>query len=197
MNKFFAAAMLTMFLLLSCGSIPETKIYSLNITYENISQLQGTADIVLGILATAPRHLSQPYLLIRNSPYELTTEFYAKWEAPPVRMISEAFRNALYDLKFFKDVRIVTAQRVDFYCLKINLRRFERFGESNTGVLEFDYDLLTNDGKNVLHGVYSKENPLPDNSFNSLAEGLSIALKDALTQIVPQIKEKILDKQKK
>ncbi|QWR77465.1 ABC-type transport auxiliary lipoprotein family protein [Candidatus Magnetomonas plexicatena] len=197
MNRLFVAAALLV-MVFSC-SVEQNKIYSLNISsFENVSTT-GVTDVSLGILVTAPKYLSQPYLSHRSTPYELTTELYSKWEAPPVKMISENFRNALYDLTFFKDVRILTVQRRDYYCLKINLRRFERFNYNTPlqGVVEFDYDLFTPDDKNILHGVFSQKSPLSDKSFTALAESLSIALKDALTQIVPKVKEEILSRQQR
>ncbi|MBF0519158.1 MAG: membrane integrity-associated transporter subunit PqiC [Nitrospirae bacterium] len=196
MNRLFATALLVM--VFSC-TVEENRIYSLNISsYENASS-PGVTDVSLGILVTAPKYLSQPYLSHRSSPYELTTELYSKWEAPPVKMISESFRNALYDLTFFKDVRIMTIQRRDYYCLKINLRRFERFDDTkpSLGVIEFDYDLLTPDDNNILHGVFAKKSPLSDQSFTTLAESLSIAMKEALIQIVPKVQAEILSRQKR
>lgn len=170
----------------SCATMPDSKIYSLDIHYDMTSRGELSPDIPIIIVVDSPRYLSQAFLAVRSSPYTLTIMKYSKWQSPPSTMVAEELKNALYSIGFFKDIRISTVTRQHFYSLKTNLTRFEQFeeGTASYGILSLDVDLLSPEGKNLYHNTYSKKIKLSGSGdYSALAEGLSAELKEVMDEI--------------
>ena len=74
MLRYFVA-IAVVFFITSC-SMPETKIYNLDIPLEQAS-IQSTADDSLVIRIDVPRYLAQPYIAYRSSPYQMEISRYS------------------------------------------------------------------------------------------------------------------------
>ncbi|MBF0554180.1 MAG: membrane integrity-associated transporter subunit PqiC, partial [Nitrospirae bacterium] len=83
----------------SCGTMPNTKIYSLDIQYD-ITRSELKPDIPIVIVVDSPRYLSQPFVAVRSNPYTLTILKYSKWQSPPSNMVAEELKKALYSIGF-------------------------------------------------------------------------------------------------
>jgi ABC-type uncharacterized transport system auxiliary subunit len=180
----------------SCASMPDTKIYSLDMHYD-ITKTELKPDIPVGIVVDSPRYLTQPFLAVRTSPYSLTILKYSKWQSPPSTMVAEELRKALYAIGFFKDIRITTMAKQNFYTLKANLTQFEQFdeGSASYALLALDADLLSPEGENIYHNSYSKKIPLNGSAYTALAAGLSTALKEVMDEISAATAKAVTEKE--
>jgi ABC-type uncharacterized transport system auxiliary subunit len=175
----------TVFFLSAC-TMPDTKIYSLNLNAPEISPTvkDGFSDKSLVILVNAPRYLSQPYIAYRNSPYELELSRYSKWEASPQEMFRGALKNYLSAAGVFKEVRVSNVVPEGFYYIETDIKKFERYDEGNDsyGELMFDCALFSSDEVRISGSTISKKIKLEDKTNLSLAKGLSKALDEAIKE---------------
>jgi uncharacterized lipoprotein YmbA len=174
-------------LLLSMGActMPETKVYSLYLPMERERPIPPKGDVSIVIMINSPRHLTQPYIVSKKSPYQLEISKYSKWETSPNEIILGVFRDTLSSDQRFKEVRVMNIVPDGFYSLKIDLKRFERFdsGNNSFGELALDVQLLSHDGKVRYQQTISKRIKLEDRSFLSLAKGLSHVLAEGMEQV--------------
>lgn len=179
-----ALAIVLLIFLTACSipTTPQTKIYSLNMPVDNKAE-DKHFDTSLVIIMDSPRYLSQPYIVSRNSPYELSISKYSKWDIPPSAAVSEGIRDYLSGI--FKEVIISGIEHEDFYSLKIKLKKFERTDEGNDsfGTLVFDYYFVAPDGRYLYKNTISKSEKLNDRSFQSLAKGMSEALRNGIEEV--------------
>ena len=187
---------LSVFFISAC-TMPETKIYSLNMPDTSSSsysksekeRLSDVTNVKAGssimIRVSSPRYLSQAYMAYRSSPYQLEVSRYSKWESPPNLMLKEAFRDSLSSAGLFKEVRAANAVSEGFYLLDINLKRFERYDDGNDSFadLVFDVNLVSPDGMELYRSTVSKKVKLDERSFLSLARGLSGALSEGIGEV--------------
>jgi uncharacterized lipoprotein YmbA len=161
--------------------MPQTKIYSLVLNDEGPAAKMKT-DASLDLVVRSPRHLAQPYIVYRTSPYQLEFARYSKWDSPPAEMVKESFRKALTGMGSFKEVKASNFVPPTFYSLEIDLTRFERSEDARGSFAELSFDLvlLSPDGKTVYRGSFKKEIKLVDRGFASLAEALSRALTEGI-----------------
>jgi len=166
----------------SLPTTPETKIYSLNMQTENKLK-DKVIDASLAIIVDSPRYLSQPYIVYRDSPYQLNISRYSRWDNPPSVIVSENLKDSLSNV--FNAVMVSNTVPEGFYALNIKLRKFERIDEGNnsSGTLIFDFKLIAPDGRYLHQGAILKVVKLDDRSFLSLAKGMSIALKEGTEEM--------------
>jgi ABC-type uncharacterized transport system auxiliary subunit len=176
---------LFLFLFIGACAMPETKIYRLYLPMERERPIPPKGDASIVIMINSPRHLSQPYIVSKNSPYQLEISKYSKWETSPTEIMLGVFKDTLSSDGRFKEVRAINIVPDGFYSLKIDLKRFERFDTENDsfGELAFDVRLLFHDGKVLYQQAISKRIKLEDRSFLSLAKGLSRALAEGVEQV--------------
>ena len=179
--------LMSVFFITAC-SMPETKIYNLDIPAEK-GPIQAKTDDSLVIRADSPRYLAQPYIAYRSSPYQMEIARYSKWDCSPRVMISKRLKDALFSTGLFKEVRILNIVPKQYYLLDINLKRFERLDEGSQSygevVLEFAY--FSPAGKELFRSTISKKVRLDDKSFLSLARGLSVALSETIEEVKQDI----------
>ena len=89
----------------------------------------------------------------------------------------------------FKDVRALNIVPEGYYGVEINVKRFEKFDEGTTsfGDLALDIALVSPDGKELYRKSISKKVKLADQSFLSLAKGLSDALNETIREVTGSI----------
>jgi len=178
-------------LFLSACTMPDTKIYSLNLNAPEISSTikDGSSDKSLVILVNAPRYLSQPYIAYRNSPYELQLSKYSKWEASPQEMFKGALKNYLSAAGVFKEVRVSNVVPEGFYYIETDIKKFERYDEGNDsyGELMFDCALYSPDEVRISGSAIYKKIKLEDRTYLNLAKGLSKALDQAIKEAVEAV----------
>ncbi len=196
----FLAVIFSVIMISAC-TMPETKIYSIYMTTpplpsfshgeikRGVNEIDSTAEKSLIVMIDAPRYLSQAYIAYRNSPYQLEISRYSKWESPPNNMVREAFKTRIFSTGDFKEVRSSNIVPNGFYSLAINLKKFERYDEGNDsfGDLFFDVQLSSPDGKELYHQTISKHVKLDDETFLSLAKGLSAALSESIEEVSESI----------
>jgi ABC-type uncharacterized transport system auxiliary subunit len=190
-NRLIIICLAVTFLFLSSCTMPDTKIYSLNINAPEISSTvkDGFSDKSLVILVNAPRYLSQPYIAYRNSPYELELSRYSKWDASPQEMFKAALKNYLSAAGVFKEVRLSNVVPEGFYYIEIDIKKFERYDEGNDsyGELMFDCALYSSDEVRISGSNISKKIKLEDKTNLSLAKGLSKALDQAIKEAIEAV----------
>jgi uncharacterized lipoprotein YmbA len=181
LRSFLAIAVIVF---ISACSMPETKIYNIDIPIEQGS-VQSTTDDYLVIRADSPRYLAQPYIAYRSSPYQMEISRYSKWDCSPKRMVSEGLRDSLLSTGLFRAVKILNIVPKEYFLLDINLKRFERLDEGNQsyGELVLEVAYFTPEGKELYRSTISKKVKLNEQSFLSLAEGLSDALNEAIEEV--------------
>ncbi|MBF0507227.1 MAG: membrane integrity-associated transporter subunit PqiC [Nitrospirae bacterium] len=167
----------------SC-SMPETKIYSLYLPQEKDAK-NTKAVSSLTIRLDSPRYLAQPYIVSRNSPYQLSISRYSKWDAAPYDLVKEAFRETIGATGLFREIRFSNTGSGDFYQLVIHLKKFEMLEttEGAFGEIEFDAVLFCPESKELFHLAVSKEKKLDDKTFASLAKALSSGLAEGINDV--------------
>jgi uncharacterized lipoprotein YmbA len=183
MRKWLTLLLLLLFI--GACTMPETKVYSLYLPMEKERSIPPKGDASIVIMINSPRHLTQPYIVSKKSPYQFEISKYSKWETSPNQIILGVFRDALSSDQRFKEVRVMNIVPDGFYSLKIDLKRFERFdtGNDSFGELALDVQLSSHDGKVLYQQTISKRIKMEDRSFISLAKGLSGALAEGVEEV--------------
>ncbi|MEW6108372.1 MAG: hypothetical protein AB1632_04265 [Nitrospirota bacterium] len=186
MNKVYGWVMVLASVFFTACTMPETKIYSLYVPVDQV-QLKSGGDESIIILLKSARHLSQPYIASRNSPYRIDISKYARWDSAPGKMINEKFHEFLRATGLFKEVR--TGSRIipeGFYAFEITLESFERIDDSNGyfGELVFDARLLSPGGDQLYSAAISKKVRLRSSDNLDLAKGLSVALEEGIREVM-------------
>ncbi|KJU84531.1 protein containing DUF330 [Candidatus Magnetobacterium bavaricum] len=177
--------------------MPETKIYSLYVPIDaavfdatapntgKVGEPKRKTALPLAIIMDSPRYLTQPYIAYRSSPYELTIARYVKWDSAPVKIIGGELKNALGKKTPFSDVRVMSITPPNSHILRVNLRKFERYDDTvaSYAELSLDVDLISPQGENIYRMTFNKRVKLTDSSFKSLAEGISLAVHEAIEQL--------------
>lgn len=164
-------------------SIPQTKIYSLALRNDGPAAKIET-DASLDLVVRSPRYLSQPYIALRTSPYQLVIARYSKWDSPPAEMVRDSFRNALSATGLFREVKASNFVSPACYSLEIYLQKFERLdsGGDSFADLAFDLDLSSPEGKSLYRGSFKKKIRLASRDFRALAEAMSGVLAEGIDE---------------
>ena len=183
--RYLTAALGTL-MLVSCMTMPETKIFSLYRPVEE-ERVLCKSDLSVNVFTSAPKHLSQPYIVLRKSDYELDVARYAKWDAAPADTISNTYRLALSP--FFRDIAITRYQDLKTHSVAIELKRFERLdeGEASFAALEYDFSLRTPDGREIYHRKVVKKEALETRDNLNLAMAMSAALMESVEEVTAEI----------
>lgn len=169
-------------------SIPQTKIYSLALRNDDPAAKTKT-DASLDLVVRSPRYLSQPYIALRTSPYQLEIAKYSKWEAPPAEMVRDSFRSALSATGLFREVKASNFVPPAYYSLEIYLQRFGMLdnGSDSFADLAFDLDLCSPEGESLYRGSFKKKIKLASRDFRALAEVMSGALAEGIDEAKAEI----------
>lgn len=196
MNRVKKGLLFIMAVVLLTGcSMPATKIYSLSLPPAKNAGTPTTSASV-SVIVHSPRHLSQPYMVFRSSPYELTISSYARWDTPPDEIVKGAFRDSLSSSGAFAQVRAGGLAGHGAYLLEINVRNFERLdaGDASFAELVLDAVLLSPEGREIHRGVISKRTALDKRDFPGLARALSASLSEGVAEMISAISTKVQDK---
>jgi uncharacterized lipoprotein YmbA len=187
-------------LLISACAMPETKIYSVQLSApppvlqskegaDGNAQARAGSDRSIVVLVDSPRHLAQAYIVHRSSPYHLEISKYSKWVSPPSEMIREALKEYLSSTGLFREVRGSSIVREGSYTLEINLKKFEQSEEGKDffGDILFDVKLVSPEGEELYRGTVVRHVRLDDRTHLSLAKGLSAALSDSVREMTDGI----------
>ena len=187
-------------LLMSACAMPETKIYSIQLSpplpvshSEEVTignaQAKAGSDRSIVVLVDSPRHLAQSYIVHRNSPYHLEISKYSKWVSAPSETIREALKEYLSSTGLFKEVRGSAIVSEGFYSLEISLKKFEQSeeGKDSFGDILFDVKLVSPESGELYRGTVSRHVRLDDPTYLGLAKGLSAALSDSAKEITDRI----------
>jgi ABC-type uncharacterized transport system auxiliary subunit len=183
MRRLFAI-ILTAVLFASC-TMPETRIYNLSLPDEKEKNNNTSARASVNITVHSPRYLSQPYIALRTSPYQLEISKYSKWDAPPTDLVRAAFKDSFSSTGMFKEIRASSFPEEGFYSLEVNLKKFEKSDSSDASFMElvFEVTFRSPDGLELYSRSFSKTSKLDDKSFPGLAKGLSSALAEGITEV--------------
>ncbi|MCX8070617.1 MAG: PqiC family protein [Thermodesulfovibrionales bacterium] len=187
MKKLFIALVSLIFI--SC-SFTETKIYSLYLpTIDNNLPSQKQRE-TLYLSVRTPRYLDQPYIIFRDSPYELNLSSYAKWDASPSDIMKQNIVEVLTSKKVYKEVKVSRPQvNEKAEVMIVDLKDFSRYdeGQFSYGMLQFSVLLRDKDNKEVYRKEFKIKEKLDDKTYLSLAKGMSKALINSLNVIVVDI----------
>jgi len=196
--------LLSLIVFLASCAMSETRIYSLYMPDPAASSLStgstegdsggtnGKENAAVAVLVSCPKYLSQPYIALRSSPYQLTVSRYSKWDSSPDEIVQSALKQSLSH-GLFKEVRTSHTVPTGFYSLKIDLRKFERSDEGALafGEVAFEVNLISPDGKNLYDKHIVKKTQLADRSFVSLAKGLSSILGEGVDEVRGDIEKSL------
>ncbi len=165
--------------------MPATRIYRLDMPANQVRAVNQKGRASVAVAIASPKHLTQPYIVYSKSPYELEISRYSKWDLSPDERVREVFKDALGSMRVFKEVRAVRYNPEGFYFLKIELRKFERTETEKEfyGELLLDVTFVSPEGKELFQSTISKKSKLKDRTFLSLAEALSGALREGVTEV--------------
>jgi len=169
--------------------MPETRIYSLYVPIDRGKTIHTKVDASIAMMINSPRHLTQPYIVYRKSPYQLEISRYSRWDESPEKRLCEVFKEAVSSIGVFKEIRVTNSLPGGYYSLMINLKKFERSDSGNDSFSElvFDVNFISPDDKKLFQSTISKKSKLDDRTFLSLTKGLS----NGLTEGVEEVKNRI------
>jgi ABC-type uncharacterized transport system auxiliary subunit len=172
-------------------TVPETRIYSIHTSGREIHS-QSQYDRVLIIQASAADYLKQPFIAKRTSPYEMILDKNAKWEAAPLRIVSDELATAMADSGLFSEVRETGVSADKAYVLSVYLRNFEYLHDngSDMAILNLDISLLSPEGHLLFRDNIETKRSVESHDYGSLARVLSSALGEAVNASVQKISEK-------
>ena len=188
-----AKAITIMFLLfIPACSMPETRIYSISVLHD-LKATDSPVDKSIVIQMDSENYLRQPYIVHRNSPYELDIAKYSKWESSPYKMVRKELKDSLLSLDLFSDISVSSVSQKNSYILRVDLSKFERHdeGEKSYAFLEFDVDLLSPVGQKIYSDSVSSKEALDGRDFKNLAEVMSLSLKRGIDKTVIAVAEAI------
>lgn len=84
----------------------ETRIYNLYLPMDKGKAIHTKVDASIAILIHSPRYLTQPYIVYRESPYQIEISRYSKWEVSPDEKMREVFKEAVSSMRTFKEVKV-------------------------------------------------------------------------------------------
>jgi uncharacterized lipoprotein YmbA len=187
-------------LLISACAMPETKIYSIPLPAPSPAShseegrtvnawAHAGSDRSIVVLVDSPRHLSQSYIVRKNSPYHLEISKYSKWVSTPSEMLREAMMEYLSSTGLFTKVRGSSISREECYALEVSLKKFEQSEEAQDsfGDIFFNVKLVSPEGRELYRGTVSRHVRLDDHTFLSLAKGLSASLSESVKEITDRI----------
>lgn len=185
------AATIALLVIAGCAT-PETRIYSIHIPRPDIVAPLAKA-VPLAISLEAPRHLSQPYITTRTSPYEVELSRSSKWESSPEVMVREELVRTFAAMPAFSDVRLASRPPSGYYLLKVTLQRFERIQEKGDYLAEFAADVSISfpDTAEMNRLFIVRRIPVRDAGYAALAEGLSTALSQGMADISSLVKSAV------
>jgi ABC-type uncharacterized transport system auxiliary subunit len=189
MKRPFLILVLLGLLSVSCTTL-ETKIYSLHIGDKPERLRTGEGQHIAFLSVKAPRHLEQPYIIFRSSPYELVPSQYAKWDASPAEMVQNMTSDFLIKSGIFKEVRSARHRKSDSgYIILINLKDFSRLDEPSAsyGVVALDITTKDDSGRVLYSKEFVKKERLKDRTYTSLAMGLSVAVGSILRDMAAEL----------
>ena len=174
---------LSVFILVSC-SVPETRIYNLYIPAEKTESAK-TGDLPVALVVHSPKHLAQPYITSRNSPYQIDISMYSKWDTAPDNIVRDAFRDSLSAAGLFKEIRTSSHVLNGVHTLVINLKKFERSYAADVpyGEILLEAEFISSDGNKLFASTIEKRVKLDDKAFLGLAKGLSSALSEGIAEV--------------
>jgi uncharacterized lipoprotein YmbA len=180
--------LLPIFFIGACA-MPETRIYSLYVPIDSGKTINTKVDASIAMMINSPRHLTQPYIVYRKSPYQLEISRYSRWDESPEKRLCEVFKEAVSSIGIFKEIRVTNSLPGGYYSLMINLKKFERSDSGNDSFSElvFDVNFISPDDKELFQSTISKKSKLDDRTFLSLTKGLS----NGLTEGVEEVKNRI------
>jgi uncharacterized lipoprotein YmbA len=180
--------LLPIFFIGACA-MPETRIYSLYVPIDSGKTIHTKVDASIAIMINSPRHLTQPYIVYRKSPYQLEISRYSRWDESPEKRLCEVFKEAVSSIGILKEIRVTNSLPGGYYSLMINLKKFERSDSGNDSFSElvFDVNFISPDDKKLFQSTISKKSKLDDRTFLSLTKGLS----NGLTEGVEEVKNRI------
>jgi uncharacterized lipoprotein YmbA len=180
--------LLPIFFIGACA-MPETRIYSLYVPIDRGKTIHTKVDASIAMMINSPRHLTQPYIVYRKSPYQLEISRYSRWDESPEKRLCEVFKDAVSSIGIFKEIRVTNSLPGGYYSLMINLKKFERSDSGNDSFSElvFDVNFISPDDKKLFQSTISKKSKLDDRTFLSLTKGLS----NGLTEGVEEVKNRI------
>jgi len=182
MRKALTIAM-SVFILAAC-TLSDTRIYSLYMPAEK-TETAPKSELTVSLIVHSPKHLSQPYIASRNSPYQIEIARNSKWDAPPDNIIREAFRDSLTSTGLFKGIWTSHAISGGAHALRINLKKFERSYTADVpyGEISLEAEFISPDNRKLFTSTIDKKVKLDDRTFLSLAKGLSGALSEAVAEV--------------
>lgn len=172
-------------ILISC-SVSQVVIYRLHLPEPTNTKDTKNSEANAFITVKSYRHLEQPYIVTKTSQYELTTSIYAKWDSSPVEMVKEKTVEYLTKSGLFAEIKTERLSRKDNpYFISIMLKDFSRLetGSKAFGMLAFSVWLRDPQGRVLYSRDFQRQQPLNDSNYLSLAEALSVALAESLSEL--------------
>jgi ABC-type uncharacterized transport system auxiliary subunit len=180
----------------SCGSIPKTHYYTLEIPPPpSGANLRPRSDRVLGIERfRAPEVLRDDRILYYESPTQLNFYEYHRWAAEPADLFAEAIARRLRREQLFAEVRKLPARSSVDYILRGHVLNFEEVDEPGAvkGRVALELSLVrASDRAVVWAGSRTAEHPAARKGVAGVVEALNAASERALDELLRELTERV------
>jgi uncharacterized lipoprotein YmbA len=181
--------------LLSACSIPETKIYNLNLidSGETRNMQYKKTDSPIAVHVEAPSYLSQPYIVTRTSPYQIKISKTEKWISPPKRFIRKSLKDVLFGTGSFRDVRISRTHPEGYCWLVVDLKKFGLLNDKGGfwAELVMDVSFFNHEMNRLFMRTVAHKKQLENREYSKLAHVLSTLLAEGLEEIKVDVMQHI------
>jgi len=193
-TKIAAACFFALWLLVNCGSMPQTFYYRIDYKIEELRNGNHAIPLTLGISQFDTDVLYEgDRIVYRQSPYQVQFYHYRRWVAPPKKIVTEKVLKQFQASGVFANVvRIPSATKTD-YTLKGDIQAFEEWDEGGGwyGLVAIEFKLQNTDLEIVWQKMLSEKTIIEKKEHIEIVKAISQSLDKVVKSSIEEIKNNL------
>lgn len=186
-----------------CGSIPPDQYFCIHLDTASLQERSNPTTYPFTLAVQSVKGSSsykQESVMYRQSPYKIGFYPYHKWEAPPVRMVSEELFEAFLESGLFRRVlKTGVGHDVD-YLLRGRIKSFEEvdIGDKWFAHVELYMEFVDKrEGQVLWRDIVERRTEAEKRNLEAIAKAMSISLGDCINEIMDKVNVSLIKSQKK
>jgi len=186
---------LCVFILISCGKVPDTHYYQLSYPALDNSITQAKIDKIVGVKKfVAEPPYDQDRIVYRESPFEVKFYNYRRWVCSPREMLSESAVRHLRGSGLFAGVVHAQNNQSFDYLLCGHIHQFEEWDEADAwqARVKLWIELRSVSTDNIIwQGYVESQVPVIEKTPLNVVKALSSAVDSCLQELVKQLSQNL------
>ena len=188
---------LTIFLIVSCSSIPDVHYYMIDTLQEEIEIEEAKYDMILGIEKfKSDRAYEGDRIVYRDTPYEVKFYNYHRWINSPPEIVTEKAIEQFTMSRLFKQVVAAPHfSRID-YLVRGSIKAFEELDEGNEwyGHVKIHFELVNlKDHSLIWQNILTQKIKASQRKPIEVVRALEMSLRSCLNEAIAEI-DQVLSK---